>query len=337
MDFSIVIPIYKRNEIFKTCLSSIDNQLLKPKEIIIVDNNTSNIESKNLERVISSSNISSDINIQLLKSPKNSGSIARNIGVKHSKTNLIAFLDSDVILDNDYYSTLIKYFEKNKELIAIQGVDRSLIEYQLNFLNKSIPFKIFNLFEEFFETSSLHNRDSAFVSPSLAVAHPNVKSDFEISSEWISTCAGIFKKKLFERYSFPDQFITYSNNEYLFFSYQLFKNNEGQMVYTSKAKYRDVQTKKGRLNIIPLIFQIEVNDYYIFIRLFNMNFKNIYIFVKSRIGHLIFNTLRLISRNNFSFKNLILVFFSFVYPILNIRSLIKNDLKFYEKDFYKIK
>ena len=65
------------------------------------------------------------------------------------------------------------------------------------------------------------------------------------------------------------------------------------MVYTSKAKYRDVQTKKGRLNFIPLIFQIEVYDYFIFFRLFEKNFFNILIFAKSRIGHLIFNIINL--------------------------------------------
>ena len=31
------------------------------------------------------------------------------------------------------------------------------------------------------------------------------------------------------------------------FSYQLFKYKEGRMIYTSKAKYRDLQTKSGRI------------------------------------------------------------------------------------------
>ena len=63
MNFSVVIPIYKRNEIFKSCLISINNQLLKPIEIIIIDNNTSKYESKYLRDIIASSNISSEINI----------------------------------------------------------------------------------------------------------------------------------------------------------------------------------------------------------------------------------------------------------------------------------
>ena len=335
MDFSIIIPIYKRNEIFKDCLLSINSQILKPLEIIIVDNNTSQYESNALRAVIAKANISKDIKIIILDSPKNSGAIARNIGVKSSTTDIVAFLDSDVILDKNYYSTLIKYFYKDQNILAIQGVDKSLVDSQRQFKNKNVLFKLFNSFEEFFETSSLHNKRKAFVSPSLAVAHPNVKSEFEVSSQWISTCAGIFRKRLFEKYSFPSQFITYSNNEYLFFSYQIFKNCKGQMLYTSKAKYRDVQTKKGRLNFIPLIFQIEVYDYFIFFRLFEMNFFNILIFAKSRIGHLIFNIINLFVKNNFSFRNLFLIFSSFFYPLLKIRFIIAGDLSFYEKRFYK--
>ena len=91
------------------------------------------------------------------------------------------------------------------------------------------------------EYKVLFNKKNSFVSPSLAVAHPNLKKDFEINTEWISTCAGIFKRSLFDRYKFPEQFITYSNNEYIMFSYNLYKKQEGKMIYTSKAKYRDIQ------------------------------------------------------------------------------------------------
>ena len=96
--------------------------------------------------------------------------------------------------------------------------------------------------------------------------HPNVKKDFELESEWISTCAGLFKRSLFKKYKFPDQFVTYSNNEYLMFSYNLYKNFEGTMIYTSKAKYRDIQTSKGRINRVQLMYQVQSYDLYIFIR-----------------------------------------------------------------------
>tara|TARA_X000000950_G_C13909770_1_gene658515 strand:- start:3002 stop:4015 length:1014 start_codon:yes stop_codon:yes gene_type:complete len=335
LDFSVVIPVYKRINLLENCLESIFNQILKPIEIVVVDNNTSIDESFLLSRLINKFKSKSVININIFKSPKNSGAIARNIGVKNVKTDLVAFLDSDVILEIDYYHILIEYFLNKKDLIAIQGCDMAFIESQkkLSKCRKNFP-RLLNRFEQIFETSTLLNKKFAYVSPSLAVAHPNVKEEFEVKSQWISTCAGIFKRKLFNRYEFPEQFITYSNNEYLFLSYSLFKNKEGEMIYTSKAKYRDVQTSQGRLNYIPLIFQIEVNDYYIFLKLFDKNIHNLIIFFKSRIGHLIYNLGSLMSGKLFSVKNIFLVLASFIYPIIHINSIKKGDLFFYEMDFY---
>ena len=76
---------------------------------------------------------------------------------------------------------------------------------------KKITFFDINRFiyfiEQFFETSALYNQNKCYVSPSLAVSHPNVNKEFEIDSQWISTCAGIFKKSLFKKYFFPKQFL----------------------------------------------------------------------------------------------------------------------------------
>ena len=335
MEFSVVIPVFERIKLLERCLKALEEQFLKPKKIFIVDNNVKKKESELLLHSINKFKTKSFIDIEIHKSLKNSGAIARNIGVKNVQSPLVAFLDSDVILDKDYYSTLIEYFVENKDLIAIQGVDKSFIETQkqLAISTKIFP-KLVNYFEQFFETSTLINKKFAYVSPSLAVAHPDVKEDFEVDSQWISTCAGIFRRSIFNSYSFPNQFITYSNNEYLYLSYSLFKNNEGRMIYTSKAKYRDVQTRSGRLNLIPLIFQIEVYDYYIFLQLFDKSLINLLIFFKSRIGHLLYNIGSLISRRIFTINNFIFVLISFFYPLFHIGSIMKGNLYFYEKDFY---
>ena len=177
------------------------------------------------------------------------------------------------------------------------------------------------------------NRQEAYVSPSLAVAHPKVNKEFEVNSQWISTCAGVFRKNLFERYSFPDNFVTYSNNEYLYFSYNLYKRNEGKMLYISKAKYQDIQTRLGRLSIIPLLYQVEVYDLYIFLKLFDQSLFNIIIYLISRMGHFIYNFLRIIFNKELSINILFHVVFSIFYPIFHFEEIKNNDLSFYERDF----
>ena len=333
MKYSVIIPIYERLEIFDLVLDSVLKQTFQPFEIIIVDNNINHLITNNLLKVISFFKKKVSFEVHYLKSPINSGSIARNLGALKAKGELVAFLDSDVVLDKDYYEKLIKYFVNEKNIIGIQGLDKSLIEKnngptQIKFFNKFIYF-----IEQFFETSALYNQNKCYVSPSLAVSHPNVNKEFEIDSQWISTCAGIFKKSLFKKYFFPKGFVTYSNNEYLMFSYQLYKNKEGRMIYTSKAKYRDLQTKSGRIKKIELMYQIEAYDLYIFIRLFNLDLKNIFIFLKSRIGHLIYYFGSSILRKEISLKTYWHSIKSIIYPFINISSIIKGDLSFYENDF----
>lgn len=333
MDYSVVIPIYKRSEIILKTLDSILMQHYQPIEILIIDNNHCKLESNKLNLIVSKFSLRCNISINIIKSFKNSGALARNIGANYAKGELIAFLDSDVVLDLDYYSTLINYFIKDQDLIGIQGVDKSFIESQIKDKDANFLRRLLLKCEDFFETGTLLNREFGYVSPSLAVGHPNVLNEFEVKSQWISTCAGLFKKYLFKKYYFPTQFVTYSNNEYLFFSYQLFLNDEGKMLYTSKAKYKDVQTSNGRINNISLMYQVQAYDYYIFFKLFKFNFVNILIFFKSRIGHLILNILRLIRKGEFSLFKYFHAVCSIIYPLIYLNSILKEDLSFYEKDF----
>ena len=334
MKYSIVMPVYKRSKIIRRCIESIENQILKPIEVIIVDNNSEIIETNKLKELIKETIKRKILEIHYIKSPKNSGAIARNLGAYRSRGDIVAFLDSDVILDKNYYSILLKYFKEKKDLIAIQGVDRALIEAQLKHKKSSFFSKIIYYFEQFFENSLLLDRKFAYVSPSLTVAHPPLDEEFEISSQWISTCAGLFKRNLFEKYSFPNEFITYSNNEYLMFSYNLYLNKMGEMIYTNKAKYRDIQTNSGRISRIALMYQIQVYDLYILLRIFKINPLSILIFIKSRIGHLIYNICSFYIRGNFSVRNFFHAIFSIIYPLINFSSICKGDLSFYERDFY---
>ncbi len=333
MQYSIVMPVYKRSEIISLSLNSILSQSFAPLELIIVDNNTKDKETKKLKKIINDYSKKTTHPIIYKKCPKNSGALARNMGAAVASGDLIAFLDSDVVLDFDYYETLAKYFDSDDKLIAIQGLDRSLLEVEISRGNSNTIKKLTYHFEQIFETSLLFNKKKPYVSPSLAIAHPSLADEFELYSEWISTCAGIFKKSLFKKYKFPEQFITYSNNEYLMFSYQLYKNDEGKMIYTSKAKYKDIQTNNGRINRIELMYQIQTYDLYIFIRVFKINFKNIIIFIKSRIGHLLFYQARLIIKKEFSLNLFINSIGSIFYPFFHFYSIIKGDLSFYERDF----
>ena len=86
-DISVIIPTLNRCEFLKRALHSVLKQTLKPREIIVVDNGSTD---KTFEMISSSFP-----NVKYLKQTKKGVSASRNKGILNSKSNWLAFLDSD--------------------------------------------------------------------------------------------------------------------------------------------------------------------------------------------------------------------------------------------------
>ncbi|MCX5704347.1 MAG: glycosyltransferase family A protein [Candidatus Omnitrophica bacterium] len=85
----IVIATYNRANLLKRAIEGVLNQTYKNLEIIIVDDGSTD----NTEQIVKEYR---DLRIQYIRNSKNRGaSVARNIGIKSSKGDFIAFLDSD--------------------------------------------------------------------------------------------------------------------------------------------------------------------------------------------------------------------------------------------------
>lgn len=285
--YSIVIPTFGRNKFLKDCLISVEQQLEKPQEVFIIDNNILLADQKSVEIIVMGFS-NSKISFNYRKGIVNSGAVARNYGASLVSTEIVAFLDDDVILEDNYYKEIIKVFKSDDRIVGVQGIDTSFMDsYIANVKNKFMgPF--WSTVENFFEHASIVRSKDARLRPSLAVCHPAPDQIFSVESQWISTCAGAFKKELFSVIEFPNQFMKYSWNEYVFFSHSIFQKNLGKMIYTSEAKYRNIPMDEGRMPITELVYMAEVYDFYIFSALFNRNLSDRMIFFKSRIGRFLF-------------------------------------------------
>ena len=106
---SIIIPCYNSKKYIERCLNSILKDKLKEKEIILInDGSTDNT----LEIIEEYSKKNKDIKII---NQKNKGqSISRNNGLKEAKGKYIAFVDSDDWVEEDYFYKLYNCAEKNK-------------------------------------------------------------------------------------------------------------------------------------------------------------------------------------------------------------------------------
>jgi glycosyltransferase involved in cell wall biosynthesis len=86
---SVIIPTYNRGQLVFRAIKSVLNQTYKNLEIIIVDDGSTDDTEEIVKKF-------SDERIKYIRYPKNRGlSFARNTGIRNSKGDFVAFLDSD--------------------------------------------------------------------------------------------------------------------------------------------------------------------------------------------------------------------------------------------------
>jgi len=331
MKISIVIPTFNRAMFLKKCLESILKQKLLPYEVIVVDN----APHREAEAVVDNLRLdfnSSFIKITYIRNKENSGAIARNIGASKATGDLVAFLDDDVILDSNYYFEIIKVFLEFPDALGVHGHDKESFNFAVTKLENSLIARLINSWEKIFIVSSYFEDRKSRVLPSLCVTNPHPRSfDRNIQSEWVSTCAGVFSKKVFDNHAFDSKFKKYSWNEYVDFSYAIFCENPNSLFVTPHATYINVYTEMGRLQPKELIYMAEVYDLYIFIKRFDMSISNILIYSWSKFGRMIYNLVRMLIRHPSDPLFLFYQLHAPFYVMMHISKIKKGNLEFFNK------
>lgn len=128
---SVIICTRNRHEYLQKCLFSLLKQSVKPKEIIIVDDaSTERINTANmLNKILSSidNKVSglllarNEITIKYLRNMHRQGTVrSRNLGIAASKGDVIAFIDDDGYAHKDWIRNLVKPYQKN-DALAVGG------------------------------------------------------------------------------------------------------------------------------------------------------------------------------------------------------------------------
>jgi len=105
---NIILPNYNSGLFFEETINSILNQTFKNWKLIIIDDG-SDLYNKEILRKYTNY---SKIKIVFLKKNKGAG-FCRNLAIKHSKGDYIAFIDSDDIWNKNKLSDQIKFMLKN--------------------------------------------------------------------------------------------------------------------------------------------------------------------------------------------------------------------------------
>jgi teichuronic acid biosynthesis glycosyltransferase TuaG len=128
---SIIVPYFKDpTNIHRSINSALKQSHWKTEIIIINDENT-----PNSDRILNALSKKSK-KIKIIKTRVNTGvAFARNLGIKNSKGNLIAFLDSDDVWKKHKLKIQIKAIKKNK-------LDICYTNYLASDLNKNVIYKV---------------------------------------------------------------------------------------------------------------------------------------------------------------------------------------------------
>ena len=111
--FSIIIPVYNARNTLGECLSSIVNSSYKHYEIIIVDDGSSDESMK----------IAAEYSCKILTHEKGKGAAAaRNTGVREAKGDILVFIDSDIVIQEDSLEKFADMFAVDEKVSGISGV-----------------------------------------------------------------------------------------------------------------------------------------------------------------------------------------------------------------------
>jgi glycosyltransferase involved in cell wall biosynthesis len=110
---SIVIPVYNEQKYIRNCLRSIEEQTVKPLEVIVVDNNSTD----NTVKIAQSFKF-----VRVINESRQGIIPARTAGCNAAKGDVIARLDADTILSKDWVERVAGHFARDDILVGLGGV-----------------------------------------------------------------------------------------------------------------------------------------------------------------------------------------------------------------------
>jgi glycosyltransferase involved in cell wall biosynthesis len=197
MEISVVIPTYNRYKVLQRALTSVFAQTHKPKEVIIIDDGSTD-ETSQITKLFPEAKYYYQ---------KNSGvSSARNSGIKKAKYEWIAFLDSDDEWHRDKLQEHLEFHLQNLKLYMSYTDEKWIREGR----EIKLPKKYRKYGGDIFKECLSH----CIIAPSATVIHKNLLDKVGFFDENLEVCEdydlwlriaikneiGLIDKKLITKY-----------------------------------------------------------------------------------------------------------------------------------------
>src|SRR5581483_9363549 len=113
LTLSIVIPVFNEEDYLEDCLISISKQSVRPDQVIVVDNNSTDLTTKIAQKFPF---------VTLLHEQKQHQSFAQKTGFDHANSHILGRIDGDTILPKDWVRDVKNIFKTDSSLLAITGL-----------------------------------------------------------------------------------------------------------------------------------------------------------------------------------------------------------------------
>src|SRR5262245_23185562 len=112
LDLSVIVPVYNAPRELRECLAALTSSFCPGMEIVVADDASTD----------DTRDVASQMGVRVVRLEQNSGpSAARNYGARHSRGQILLFVDADVVIAPGLPARVLAVFRKHEEIAAVFG------------------------------------------------------------------------------------------------------------------------------------------------------------------------------------------------------------------------
>jgi len=244
---AVVCATKDRPDDLRSFLESLDRQYRRPAQVVIVD--------ASAEPVNAVADGFPSLRIKYIRHLPPSASAQRNVGIRavDEDMDLIAFMDDDAVLEAGSLEAMLGFWRAAPAEMG--GAAFNWLNFEPTgggWLKRSAACRWLGLY-----------------SPVIGQVMPSgwqtmaANVDKTIGVEWLSSCASVWRKQIFEKFSFDEFFDGYSYLEDLDFSYSV--GRQYKLAVVAEAGFRHYPSSSGRSGMVRF-GKVEVRNRLYFVR-----------------------------------------------------------------------
>jgi glycosyltransferase involved in cell wall biosynthesis len=220
---AVVIATRNRPGPLGDCLKSLDSQSLRPDNVIIIDSTDSDATATMIDE------IRPTLSFPLVFEHTTSRSAARqrNIGAEKAATDLIVFLDDDVVPDNSFLLEIVKPFQSdgNYEIGGVSGAITNQVYSNPHGLNRFLLGLCLGRWRGSYA--------GGLLGPAVNFLPADVPNTVQ-EVDWLPSTCTAYRTQVFRSYRFCDAFEGYSFAEDVHLSSRVHKTH--RLLNTTRAR-----------------------------------------------------------------------------------------------------